>query len=75
MNSLRLTLLETLGQVQEIVPIINKLQFGAMAYVYGVYQLESLRMTVDSSMIQNIFCYLEDRAVQKDKNGEMGFLD
>lgn len=69
MNQIRLALLETLGQVQEVVPLINKLQFGAMAYLYGVYQLESLRMQMDSSTLQNMFLYLEDRAVQKDKTG------
>ena len=39
-----------------------------MSYVYGVYQLEKLRVAVDPNTMKNIFSYLEDRAVQKDKN-------
>lgn len=67
-NQLRMSLLEQIGQVQEILPLINKLQFGPMSLLYSVYQLESLRVTVNTNMVQNLFQYLEDRAVQRDKS-------
>lgn len=67
-----MSLLEQIGQVQEILPLINKLQFGPMSLLYSVYQLESLRVTVNTNMVQNLFQYLEDRAVQRDKSGKCG---
>ena len=69
MSHLRLSLLEQIGQGQEILSLINKLQFGPMSFLYSVYQLESLRVTVNTNMIHNVFKYLEDRAIQKDKTG------
>jgi len=69
-----MALLEKLGQVQDILPLINKMLFGPMAYLYSVYQLESLRLTSDTKLIPLLFYYLEDRAIQKDKNGKFVFI-
>ena len=69
-NQLRISLLENLGQSSEVMPILNKLQFGQMSFLYSVYQLERLRLNcVTAVLTENMFSYLEDRAVQKDKTG------
>ena len=69
-NQLRISLLENLGQSSEVIPILNKLQFGQMSFLYSVYQLERLRLNcVTAVLTENMFSYLEDRAVQKDKTG------
>ena len=44
--------------------------FGPMAFLYTVYQLECLRLTTHTNLVPMLFLYLEDRAIQKDKNGE-----
>ena len=69
MSQLRVSLLENIGHVQDFQPLLNKLQFGATAFLYSVYLLENLRVTIDSCAVQNLFEYLQDRAIQKDKNG------
>ena len=75
MNQLRISLLENLGQSSEVMPILNKLQFGQMSFLYSVYQLESIRLNVVTNvLIENMFEYLEDRAVQKDKTGEQSIF-
>ena len=52
------------------MPILNKLRFGQMSFLYSVYQLERLRLNcVTAVLTENMFSYLEDRAVQKDKTG------
>ena len=67
---MRISLLENLGQSSEVIPILNKLQFGQMSFLYSVYQLERLRLNcVTAVLTENMFSYLEDRAVQKDKTG------
>ena len=55
----------------DFAPLVNKLSFGPLSYLYSVYQLESLRMAANSSMVTKLFLYLEDKAVQRDKNGEL----
>ena len=74
LSQLRTSLLETLGQVQDILPLINKMLFGPMAYLYTVYQLECLRLTTHTNLVPILFPYLEDRAIQKDKNGKNSFM-
>ena len=67
---MRISLLENLGQSSEVMPILNKLRFGQMSFLYSVYQLERLRLNcVTAVLTENMFSYLEDRAVQKDKTG------
>ncbi|XP_047123411.1 phosphatidylinositol 4-kinase alpha isoform X2 [Hydra vulgaris] len=67
-SQLRVSLLENIGHVQDFQPLLNRLQFGATAFLYSVYLLENLRVTIDSCAVQNLFEYLQDRAIQKDKN-------
>lgn len=66
---MRTSLLEMLGQVQDIGPLINKMMFGPMIYWYSVYQLELLRVTSKTNMLPTLFMYLEDQQIQKDKTG------
>ena len=70
LNKLRLSLLETLGNPAEIVPLVTKLTFGHCSYLLSVYRLESLRVGSDPGSFHSIFAYLEDRAIERDKAGE-----
>ncbi|XP_068726230.1 phosphatidylinositol 4-kinase alpha-like [Montipora capricornis] len=69
LNEVRTSLLETLGNPQEIIALVNKLNFGQCTYLLSVYRLESLRVSSDPGMFYSIFDYLEDRAIEKDKAG------
>ena len=67
---IRQSLLDSLGNNPEVTPIINKLDFAQCAFLCCVYQLETLRITADTWLIQLFFQYLEDKAIQGNKMGE-----
>ena len=68
---MRTSLLEALGHPPEVIALVNKLNFGQCTYLLSVYRLESLRVSSDPGKFYSIFDYLEDRAIEKDKAGEM----
>ena len=70
LTNLRQSLLDLVRGTPEITPIINKLECAQCAYLHSVFQLETLRVTADTKMVQFFFLYLEDKAVQKDKMGK-----
>ena len=53
-----------------MTPIVNKLTFAQCTYLLSVYRLEVLRVheKQDCSFI-DVFQYLEDKAIMKDKAG------
>lgn len=71
LNNLRQTILTLLGHsAAEVTPIVNKLTFAQCTYLLSVYRLEVLRVheKKDCSFI-DVFQYLEDKAIMKDKAG------
>jgi phosphatidylinositol 4-kinase len=55
----------------DAIPIIKNLTFAQCSYLQSVFKLETLRVVNSpcSSSYQQIFQYLEDKAVEKDKAG------
>ncbi|CAM1325927.1 PI4KA (predicted) [Pycnogonum litorale] len=66
---LRTQLNNVLEHPSEVTPIINKLNFAQCTYLLSVYWLETLRVqnSISGTNFENVFSYVEDRALQKDK--------
>ena len=70
LNDLRQTILNLLRHPAEVTPIINKLTFAQCTYLISVYRLEVLRVREKSDCsFVDMFHYLEDKAIMKDKAG------
>lgn len=71
LQEIRNQILNDLNNPTDIVPIINKLSFAQCTFLLSVCRLETFRVQsqIDGkSPFQHIFQYLEDAAIQKDKD-------
>ena len=66
-NEVRTSVLDVIGS--ELSVIVKQLNFGQCTYLLSVYRLESLRVANDTSSFHQIFTYLENKPIQKDKAG------
>ena len=69
MNDVRTSVLDVVGNANEISVIVNKLNFGQCTHLLSVYRLESLRVANDTRSFNNVFTYLENKPLLKDKAG------
>ena len=70
LHELKQQLLQQLEPPPNIVTILNKYQFPILVYLKSVYWLELLRLQSNKkSTFHILFDYLEDKAVQKDRQG------
>lgn len=71
MNDLRSKILRLLDCPADVIPLVNKLNFGQCSYLMSVYRLETLRLQNSSSpdAFHGMFIYLEGTAILKDKAG------
>ena len=70
LHELKQQLLQQLEPPPNIVTILNKHQFPILVYLKSVYWLELLRLQSNKkSTFHILFDYLEDKAVQKDRQG------
>ena len=69
MQELRNSILFILGPNPELPPIVLKLGFSQCIYLLAVYRLESLRVKAVDKAFTAMFTYLEDKEIQKDKDG------
>ncbi|CAB3991377.1 Phosphatidylinositol 4-kinase alpha [Paramuricea clavata] len=68
-NEVRTSVLDVIGNANELSVIVKQLNFGQCTYLLSVYRLESLRVANDTSSFHQIFTYLENKPIQKDKAG------
>uniref|UniRef100_T1J2J9 Thymidine kinase, cytosolic n=1 Tax=Strigamia maritima TaxID=126957 RepID=T1J2J9_STRMM len=70
LQELRSQILNLLEHPPEASPVVNKLGFAQCTYLLSIYKLECLRVqNMDESSFHSVFAYLEDSAIQKDKDG------
>lgn len=69
MQELRNSILVVLGPNPELQPIVLRLGFSQCIYLLAVYRLESLRVKALGKASTGMFAYLEDKEIQKDKDG------
>ena len=69
MNEVRTSVLDVIGNANELSVIVKQLNFEQCTYLLSVYRLESLRVANDTSSFHQIFTYLENKPIQKDKAG------
>ncbi|CAH1801953.1 unnamed protein product [Owenia fusiformis] len=71
LNELRLSICNLLEHPTDVVPLVNKLSFSQCTYLLSVYRLETLRVahSPEKDAFHNIFHYLEDDTIIKDKAG------
>ncbi|XP_062522021.1 phosphatidylinositol 4-kinase alpha-like [Corticium candelabrum] len=69
LNDLRTNLLDILSGPADLITIVNKLTAAQCTYLMSVYRLESLRVSADTRCFKNVFLYLEDKGIQRDKAG------
>ncbi|KAG8200239.1 hypothetical protein JTE90_025015 [Oedothorax gibbosus] len=71
LQELRNQILTLLDHLQEVTPLINKLNFAQCTYLLSVYHLETLRVRhiQDKTPFHCMLQYLEDPTIQKDKAG------
>ncbi|EDV25664.1 uncharacterized protein TRIADDRAFT_55997 [Trichoplax adhaerens] len=69
LQELRNSILSILGPSPELSPIVLKLGFSQCIYLLAVYRLESLRIKSIGNVYTSMFAYLEDKEIQRDKDG------
>ncbi|KAI6188459.1 1-phosphatidylinositol 4-kinase [Aphelenchoides besseyi] len=71
LQEIRNAVCHELRQSVDVVPLVNRMDFSQCIYLLSVCRTEKMRATysLEAHAPQQIFKYLEDKAVRKDKSG------